>query len=209
MPTLVHELHPQLVHAPLVLLPVSAVVELRAATARWPRSIAFDRLGRRLWWATAGAALGAGLAGLAASQEVRVEDQRAHAAMFVHGLGNVTLLAAAIGLASWRSGHRASATTAALGLGAVAGSIYTAWLGGNLVYAHGLGVKSSFAGPGDLTPLYSREAPARLARDAAAGLAWLVRRALGGLGGRHPVHTPAITPGHPQATEPVVTRPGM
>jgi uncharacterized membrane protein len=208
MATLVHELHPQLVHAPLVLLPISAVVELRAATARWPRSLAYDRLGRRLWWATAGAAFGAGFAGLAASREVRVEDHRAYDAMFVHGLGNVTLLAAAIGLASWRTTHRASGVTAALGLGAVAASLYTGWLGGNLVYAHGLGVKSSFAGAGDLTPLFSPQAPARLVQDAAAGLAWIARRTAALVTGRQPLHAPAVTPADPQATEPLYTRPG-
>jgi uncharacterized membrane protein len=209
MPTLVHELHPMLVHAPLVLLPVSAGVELRAATARWPKCVVLDRVGRRLWWGTAGAALGAGLAGFAASREVRVEDQRAEDAMFVHGLGNFTLVLAALGVASWRTTHRASLATAALGLGAVGASLYTAWLGGNLVYAHGLGVKSSFAGAGELTPLFSARAPGQLARDAAAGVSWLVGRAFRTARGRQPIHQPAITPGDPQATEPVTTRPGM
>src|SRR5215208_5904954 len=107
MPTLVHELHPMLVHAPLVLLPLTAAVETGAATSSWPRSFVLDRVGRRLWWVTAGSALGAGLAGLAASREVRVEDQRAEDAMFVHGLGNFTLLLSAFGVATWRMGHRA------------------------------------------------------------------------------------------------------
>lgn len=209
MPTLVHELHPMLVHAPLVLLPVTAAVEVGAATSSWPGRVVLDRIARRLWWVTAGSALGAGLAGMAASREVRVEDHRAEDAMFVHGMGNFTLVLAAIGVATWRTSNRASVATAALGLGAVGASIYTAWLGGNLVYAHGLGVKSSFAGPGDTTALLSAEAPARLAKDAVAGLSWLVRRAAGVASGRRSLHRPAVTPGNPQATEPVTTQPGM
>jgi uncharacterized membrane protein len=209
MPTLVHELHPMLVHAPLVLLPITAGVETGAATSSWPVCVALDRVARRLWWVTAGSALGAGLAGLAASREVRVEDDRAEDAMFVHGLGNFALLLSAFGVATWRTSHRASLTTAVLGLGAVGASLYTGWLGGNLVYVHGLGVKSSVAGPGDRTPLLSAEAPVRLAKDAVAGLSWLLGRAAQLATGKRGLHAPAITPTNPEATEPAASHPVM
>ena len=207
MPMLLHELHPMLIHAPLVLLPVSSAVEIAAAGSSWPASVVIDRVGRKLWWATALSALGAGLAGMAASREVRVEDRRAEDAMFVHGLGNFTLVLAALGVATWRSGHRASAATAALGVGAVGAALYTAYLGGELVYAHGLGVKSSRAGSGDQTPLLSSAAPARLARDAASGLGWLLSRGFGLVRGKDQLDLRAVAPGGPQATEPVMTRP--
>ena len=55
MPLRTHELHPSLVHAPLVLLPATAVVDLLAATRPLDRRL--DRTARRLWWMTAGGAL--------------------------------------------------------------------------------------------------------------------------------------------------------
>lgn len=174
MPLRTHELHPSIVHAPLVLLPATAVVDLLAALRPLDRRL--DRVARRLWWATAGGALFVGLTGMAASQEIELRDQRARDVMFVHGIGNLSLVLAAFGVAAWRSAHRASLTSAFAGLAASAASMYTAYLGGELVYSHGAGVKVLGGAAAEAPPLLSAAAPGRLARDAVRGLGWLLRR---------------------------------
>ncbi|HET9594722.1 MAG TPA: DUF2231 domain-containing protein, partial [Anaeromyxobacteraceae bacterium] len=176
MPLQIHELHPTLVHAPLVLLPAAAGVDLAAVSARGRlRRFALDAAGRRLWWVAVGSAALAGAAGMAASQEVHLEDPAARDAMWLHGMGNTCILLAGVGLAAWRSGHRATAASAAMGAAAVGAAVYTAWLGGELVYTHGAGVKRM--GAADSPPLFSARGPARLLADAGRGLAWLMGRA--------------------------------
>lgn len=177
----VHELHPILVHAPLVLLPAAAIVDVAAATSRSRvRRFALDRAGRRLWWVAVGSGIAAGLAGMAASQEIRLDDDAAKDAMWLHGMGNVGLLAAGGALGAWRRSHRATPLTAALGASAVGAALYTAWFGGELVYTHGAGVKGlppgARAGVEESPHLLSASAPWRFVRDAFRGMAWLFGR---------------------------------
>src|SRR5689334_21371402 len=134
----VHELHAASTHAPLVLLPAAAVVDL-AAVITGKRSHA--SLGRKLWWWGVGAGAIAGMAGLAASQEVKAEDERSEDMMWLHGAANFAIVLGATGIALWRSFRRPSAGAAAIGLGACALATYTAYLGGEMVYAHGFGVR--------------------------------------------------------------------
>jgi uncharacterized membrane protein len=171
-----HELHPALVHYPLAALPAAALVDLLAAAR--PRNRGLDRAGRTLWWTTAGSGLLAGLAGMAASQQIEVKSDHARDRMFVHGIGNFALVLAASGVAAWRTGHRASPLTAGLGLGATLAAMYTAYLGGELVYANGGGVKALGGIQAEQPALFSRAAPRALAVDAGRGLAWLLRRAV-------------------------------
>lgn len=172
----VHELHPAVVHAPLVLLPLAAVSDLRTAlrTGRWkPRDP-----GPGLWWAAAGSALFAGLAGFAASQEAKAGDHRAERMMWIHGLGNVGIVAGAIGIAAYRTSHRANVPLALTGLAACGASMFTAYLGGEMVYGHGVGVRAMQdprAG-GDSPPLLSLRALPVFLRDAVRGMAWLFGR---------------------------------
>jgi hypothetical protein len=162
-----------------------------------------DRAARTLWWGVAGGGLAAGLAGMAAAREVHVEDPRAQDAMFVHGIGNLGLVLAAFGLAAWRSGHRASLATATLGATAMGAALYTAWLGGELVYGHGVGVKAMPAAAADASPpLLSAQAPGRLAKDAVAGLGWLLRRAFGVARGTDHVRLREVAPGSEAVSEP-------
>jgi branched-subunit amino acid ABC-type transport system permease component len=81
-----HELHPMMVHTPLVLLPAAAAVDLVASQSGCPST---ERLGAKLWWWGTGAGLLAGLAGMAASQEVKGGDQEVDDAMYLHGIGNL------------------------------------------------------------------------------------------------------------------------
>jgi uncharacterized membrane protein len=201
MPMLVHELHPTLIHLPLTMLPAAAAVDLLAAGRR-DRSL--SRLGRSLWMAGAGGGLLAGLAGMAASQEVKIEEQHVRDTMWLHGMGNVAVVAAALGVALWRRTHPASLATGLGGLAATGVAIYSAYLGGELVYEHGVG--TSAMGPEQRqgvatgTPLFSSRAPRTLARDAIAGLRWLLgtsqRKALG-RERFEPAALGASTPGQP------------
>lgn len=174
----VHELHPTLIHAPLALLPSAVITDLAAS---FTGSRKLDLAGRTMWWSVAASGLVAGLAGMAASQEVKTEDTHTRDMMFLHGLGNVTLVLGALGVASWRGSHRPSFFTHLVGLGAFAFAAYTGWLGGEMVYTHGLGVKGMNLKDAELEQLSprlsSRQAPARLLRDAVKGLGWLLGRA--------------------------------
>lgn len=189
----VHEIHPAVVHAPLALLPTAAAVDLVAALNG---SRAQARIGRALWWAGAASGLFAGVAGYAASQEVKTEDESDEDMMWLHGIGNTALVAASLGIAAWRTRHRPSVGLAIAGLAASSVSLYTAYLGGKMVYQHGLGINvmPRYA-PGGVRrspELLSREAPRAFLRDAAQGIAWLFRRTLGVLDRSRPVDRAAF-----------------
>ena len=192
MPLRTHELHPSIVHAPLVLLPATALLDLLAALS--PRDRRLDRVARRLWWATAGGSLLVGLTGMAASQEIDPRSDRARDVMFLHGVGNFMLVVSAFGVAAWRSRNRASLTSAVTGLVATGASFYTAYLGGELVYTHGVGVKPLGDAAAEAPPLFSREGPSRLARDAFRGLGWLLSRGYRAVTGREKVDRAALGP---------------
>lgn len=217
----VHELHPSLIHAPLAFLPAAAVIDL---VAYGSKDRAWARFGQRMWvTATASAAI-AGIAGLAASQEIKARSPQARDTLFIHGLGNTLLLGSALGITIWRSTHRPSLGQCALALVACGTALYTAWLGGELVYSQGVGVKSM---PGvsdqgvtlsESPPLFSRRAPGVLLRDALRGLGWLVERARLALNGQVPVQPeatgiprlekraeaePAYSPAHGQSQMPI------
>lgn len=192
MPMRTHELHPSIVHAPLVLLPATAILDLLAALRPLDRRL--DRAARRLWWGTAGGALFVGLTGMAASQEIEITDERARDMMFLHGIGNLALVLSAFGVAAWRTRNRATLTSAAAGLLASTASIYTAYLGGELVYSHGAGVKVLGGAAAEAPALFSAQAPGRLARDALRGLTWLLSRGRRAVSGRQKVDRAALAP---------------
>lgn len=187
-----HELHPTLVHAPLVLLPAAALVEVLAAVR--PRERRLQRAGRRLWWAASISGLAAGLAGMAASQEVQLDTDDARDAMFVHGIGNLTLVVSALGIAVWRARRVATPTSAVAGVVATCAAAYTAYLGGELVYAHGAGIVRLGGVAAESPALFSRTAPGRLGRDAVRGLLWLLRRGGRALTSKQRVSRTALGP---------------
>lgn len=185
---LLHELHPSVVHAPLALLPTAAVADLVAVAMR---DKAWAKVARRLWVAGSLSGLFAGVAGLAASQEVRLETPRARDMTFLHGLGNATVLLGALGVTSWRLKRGPTVTSAVLGLAACGLALYTATLGGKMVYELGVGInpmpdsapQGTLKGP----PLLSRQAPVALVKDALQGVQWLVGRARALLSGERPL----------------------
>jgi len=184
----VHELHASTVHAPLVILPAAALVDL-AASLSGDRGQ--DALGRKLWWLGVGAGALAGVAGLAASQEIKAEESRSEDMMWLHGLANFGIVLGATGLACWRSFRRASVASSAIGLAACGVAVYTAYLGGEMVYAHGVGVRTmpwiAPTGVRRSPPVLSASAPVAFLRDTVKGFAWLIRRTVRALSGRQPV----------------------
>jgi uncharacterized membrane protein len=189
----VHQLHAAMVHAPLALLPTAAAVDLVAAITG---NDSHARMGRTLWWIGAGGGVLAGLTGAAASQEIRADDERTTDMIWLHGVGNAALVAGALGIAGWRSVRGPSVLLSALGLAASAASLYTAYLGGEMVYERGVGVNAMprylRSGVGDSPPVLSAQAPRTFVRDAIAGLAWLFRRASETARGRHRVSRAAF-----------------
>lgn len=189
MKTRVHELHPILVHTPLTMLPSAVIVDLASVVTR---DSSLDKAARTLWWATAGSGLLAGLAGLASSQEVEAEDSHTRDMMFLHGLGNTIVLVGALGVTAWRAGHRATLGSTMMGLGSLAVAIYTAWLGGEMVYSHAVGMNAPMMSAEELErrspPLLSRQAPRKLLQDAVKGFEWLLSRAREVFSGGEPIN---------------------
>lgn len=189
MKTRVHELHPILVHTPLAMLPSAVIVDLASVITR---DSSLDKAARMLWWTTASSGLLAGMAGLASSQEVEAEDSHTRDMMFLHGLGNAIVVVGALGVASWRSGHRASLGSTLMGLGSLVAAIYTAWLGGEMVYSHAVGMNAQMMSAEELErrspPLLSRQAPRKLLRDAFKGFEWLLSRAREVFSGSEPIN---------------------
>jgi hypothetical protein len=111
--------------------------------------------------------------------------------MWLHGAGNFGILLGGVGIAIWRSFHRPGVAGSLLGLGAAGLAIYTAYLGGEMVYGRGVGVRAlpriAPTGVRRSPPVLSRAAPGAFARDAIAGLVWLLRRTSRALLGRRPI----------------------
>jgi len=162
------EVHPSLVHFPIALLPVSVGADLvgRATgnhglleTARHTVAIA-----------AAGAAL-SGLSGLVAQEEVNA-DGEARDVLITHRNLNITATLLLGALALWRSRrYRPSLGYLGLGLAGVGTLAYSAYLGGTLVYKHGVGVQRAGGQYREHPPeLGETGRNAAFARDAAADL---------------------------------------
>lgn len=174
----VHELHASTIHAPLALVPAAAIVDGVAAIKGDERLAGF---GKGLWIAGALGGLVAGLGGIAASQEVKAEDPHARDMMFLHGIANLGVVAAVSAMAIYRLRAKPSLLQAAMGLAGSGLAVWTAYLGGEMVYAHGVGVKgmpdSALQGVAVSPPVLSREAAPTLAKDTLRGFRWLFDRA--------------------------------
>jgi uncharacterized membrane protein len=131
------ELHPSLVHLPITLFPTAIGIDLVG------RATGNDHLletGRRaIGFAAVGAALSA-ITGLIAQEEVNVEGKTMDM-LITHRNINLTATIMTALMTRWRSRRsKPSATYLALGLAGVGALTYSAYLGGKLVYHHGVGV---------------------------------------------------------------------
>lgn len=161
-----HETHPSLVHFPLSFFPLSIAADAVGE--------ALDRddlreMGRLTMPLAAGAAAAAGVSGLVAQQEV---DGSEHAFDMLITHRNLNLLAGALvgGMAAWRwSRDRVGPGYLAAGLAGLGAMFYSAWLGGEMVYSHGLGVEAA-GGVRDDVPELSGDDAGRAARRTAHDL---------------------------------------
>lgn len=159
------ELHPSTVHFPLVLLPVAVGVD---TVGRATGSRRFCDMGQlAIVGATISAAI-AGVFGLIAQEEVSL-DQEGTNVLRTHRTLNLGLLGALAGLSVVRSRQRwPSIGYLVVGFGAFALAMYSAYLGGELVYRYGAGVERArgVMGPDpELTRRTSAQALSQAAKD--------------------------------------------
>jgi len=132
------ELHPAVVHFPIALVPLSVAADAIGSSGRQPR---WAWMGRTLWRVAAGAAALAAVTGLVAQEEVQVSDD-AFPLLATHRTLNLAAGAGILSLAvGRRSREHATAAEVGLGLLTLGAMAYSAWLGGRMVYEHGIGVK--------------------------------------------------------------------
>jgi uncharacterized membrane protein len=134
------EIHPALVHYPLALLPTALAADaLGAATG----SQGLLDLARRLMPVAAASALLAGVFGLVAQESVRT-DETTSEMLRTHRTLNLGLVGLTAAMAAKRQREsRPSLGYLALGAGGMALMAYSAYLGGSMVYHHGVGVGSA------------------------------------------------------------------
>lgn len=168
------EVHPALVHFPIALLPVAIGADALGLVTKNRELYPVGRIGIML--AAASAAV-AGVFGFIAQEEVDIDDEtrpilQTHRTLNIAALGVVTALA--IRRAAQK---RPGAGYLLAGLAAIATVGVSAYLGGKLVYAHGVAVEKAGglygADPNVLPP--DRRAPAAAVKDLASGVAHTIR----------------------------------
>lgn len=155
-----HEIHPSIVHYPLALFPAAVLADL---AGRLTGSRGLMKAGATLMPIAAGSAVLTGAAGLVAQESVKHEG-KAHDLLVTHRNLNLGLIAASLAMALLRQRRQKPGAGYLLaGLAAMGAMSYSAYLGGKMVYEHGVGVRPA----GGLDEARSRElAPGRL-REAA------------------------------------------
>ena len=189
----IHEVHPSLAHYPLALMPLSVIADI---AGRLTGNANLMRLGGALMPIAAATGAATAVAGLVAQSSVNVDDHgRAHDLLATHRNLNAGLLALTGALAA----YRARTTRPSLGylvagaLGAVAMN-YTAYLGGSMVYQHGVGVLPAGGVDETRAPEIRGGNVARSARVAGANALRSLKHA-----GRHVMQgelAPALHDGH-------------
>ncbi len=131
-----HEMHPAIVHVPIAFLPVSVGADLLGQVAGEP----LFSFGRKAMLVCAVGAVGAGISGLIAGEEVNVDGRSRDMLMTHRNLNFVAMLVVSC-MALWRR-RRDRPNSIYVGLGVAACGIlgYTAYLGGKLVSDFGVGV---------------------------------------------------------------------
>lgn len=167
-----HELHPTLVHFPLTLVPAALALD---AIGEATDNEALMNAGKMLMPIAAASAAITGAAGFIAQGAVRAEGH-AHDLLVTHRNLNAALIATTAAMAIYRqTRERPGIAYLLLGAAGLLGMTYTAYLGGKMVYAHGVGVephgvdieKSPELRPGELAHA-ARESGRQLVEQARA-----------------------------------------
>lgn len=139
MPMKLHEVHPALVHFPLAFFPLSLATDLAGRLKQDP---AMMGSARSTMIAAAVSTAAAGVAGFIAQEEVKAGPARD--LLVTHRTMNIGFLALVTTMASVRArAARPSWSYLAAGILGFSGLVYSAYLGGKMVYRHGVGVEPS------------------------------------------------------------------
>ena len=159
-----HEVHPAIAHFPVALLPTAVLADAFGSISG---DESWNDVGRKLMpLAVAGMGV-TGLAGFVAQSGVNTGES-SHDLMISHRNLNVGLLAGTAILAAARSRRRRPGLGYLIaGLAASAAVTYTGYLGGRMVYTHGVGVAPAGGVDRDRSPHLGRTSPGDLAREAA------------------------------------------
>jgi len=175
----IQELHPAAVHYPIALLPVSIAADTLGLLTR---NRGLLEVGRLTMPVAAVSAAFAGVLGLIAQEAVQTDEEGA-AMLATHRTLNLGLIGAAAAMAIKRVGqrkpHPAYLAVGAMGIVAM---IYSAYLGGQMVYDKGVGVRTAGGlREEDAPPLTRpREATVTSARHVARGARHAVEESLEG-----------------------------
>ncbi|MDZ4865104.1 MAG: DUF2231 domain-containing protein [Gemmatimonadota bacterium] len=134
-----HAWHPMVIHFPLVALLLAVTLDVVGA---WTRSIRWRDAATLVWWVGLLGAAAAVTTGLIAYGKVE-HSEPAHLAMTLHrnlALFTVALLVVA---AVWRWRRPQSRLAAGAGILGALGLLTVGYLGGDLVFRHGLGIPSA------------------------------------------------------------------
>jgi uncharacterized membrane protein len=184
------ELHPALVHYPITLYPVSLAAD---AVGRLTGSRTLLGVGRWGMVLSAGATAVAGLAGFMAQEQVRARGAAADL-LITHRNLNIGFLAGVTAMAAARLVRpRPSLRYLAAGAGLLGAMAYSAYLGGHMVYEHGVGVVRARGVRAGAAPELRPENARRIARQARQDVAQAVRHTARDLG--HGAVVPWLTRG--------------
>jgi uncharacterized membrane protein len=168
MPMRVQEIHPALAHFPIALFPTAILADL------YGRAIDDDRMmeiGRMLMPIAVATAAATGIAGFAAQGAVRTDEQ-SEKMLVTHRTINVTSLIAGMALAYMRARqHKPGVAYLMAGLAMSALLTYSGYLGGRMVYEHGVGVRPANGLQRGRAPQFPGSGLGRMARLAAADTA--------------------------------------
>lgn len=160
-----NEVHPTVVHFPLTLLPVALISD---ALGKLTGNKALMNAGRTLMPVGAASAAVAGTAGLLAQGSVNITGE-AKELLVRHRTINMSLIGAVTAMALMRSKNEEPSTGYLMaGFGGLALLAYTAYLGGKMVYDHGVGVRPAGGLRGGEAPEIHADNLGEVGRESAA-----------------------------------------
>lgn len=162
MPPRLQEIHPSIVHFPIAVLPIAIGADL---LGRLTGSRSLSEVGRMLMPVAAVGAAVSAATGLIAQQEVNATGTAADILVTHRNLNlSLTAITALMAARRW-SEDKAGSAYLALGLAGLGALSYSAYLGGKMVYEHGVGVKPADGlRTGDSPALSPSEAPSAAQR---------------------------------------------